>query len=367
MIQCPLPFMHQFIGQNFTKPCCEFTEQSSQTPNQYWHSNELAKIRNDLLTGKWPIGCKTCKTLEANKSKSLRQRSCEEYTIPSEPQVKYIDVRFSNKCNFACRSCEPIFSSRISKENSLHNLEEFYGYKLDKNYVNNSKQIANDIEKYLPTLEKIMFTGGEPTYIEEFYTILEKIINKDIQVCITTNASLISERFLKAVSKIKKLHITISLDAVGQHAEYIRYGTVWSTVEENIQKILKLKCSVMFNSVITAYSLPHLDKLVDFIIKNEQNEYGADMYICNNPNHLHPCVLPKKSRIWLTEVINYCILKLTNSIRVEDYRNCIDVLKDLKIQLSKNFYDEKKFKLFTNKLDKIRNQKYDNRNLWTNW
>jgi hypothetical protein len=69
----------------------------------------------------------------------------------------------------------------------------------------------------------------------------------------------------------------------------------------------------------------------------------------------------------LTEVINYCILKLTNSIRVEDYRNCIDVLKDLKAQLSKNFYDEKKFKLFTDKLDKIRNQKYDNRNLWTNW
>ena len=123
----------------------------------------------------------------------------------------------------------------------------------------------------------------------------------------------------------------------------------------------------MFNSVITAYSLPHLDKLVDFIIENEQNEYGADMYICNNPSHLHPCVLPKKSRIRLTEVINYCILKLTNSIRVEDYRNCIDVLKDLKAQLSKNFYDEKKFKLFTDKLDKIRNQKYDNRNLWTNW
>ena len=208
MIQCPLPFMHQFIGQNFTKPCCEFTEESSQTPNEYWHSNELAKIRNDLLTGKWPIGCKTCKTLEENNSKSLRQRSCEEYTIPSQPQVKYINVRFSNKCNFACRSCEPIFSSRISKENSLHNLEEFYGYKLDKNYVNNSKQIANDVEKYLPTLEKIMFTGGEPTYIEEFYTILEKITDKDIQVCITTNASLISKRFLKAVSKIKKLHLS---------------------------------------------------------------------------------------------------------------------------------------------------------------
>ena len=359
--------MHQFIGQHFTKPCCEFTIESKKTPKQFWESNELSQIREQLTNGEWPEGCSTCKKLEESNNLSLRQRSCKDYTMPQQPTVKFIDVRFSNKCNFACRTYEPIFSSRISTENNRHNLKEFYGYSLQNNYVQNPKQIANEIEDYLPTLEKIMFTGGEPTYMDEFYQIIDKIQNQNVEVLITTNASLITDKFLKAVKNIERLHITISLDAVGKNAEYIRYGTIWENVENNIQKILNLKCSVMFNTVISAYSLPYLDKLVDYIIDNEQDQYSADMYICNNPKHLHPCVLPESARLRLTDTINYCIIKLTNSARVEDYANCIQVLNELKIQMKQNYLNDNKFKEYTKKLDSIRKQKYDNRNLWSNW
>jgi MoaA/NifB/PqqE/SkfB family radical SAM enzyme len=358
--------MHQFIGQNFTKPCCDFTESSTLTPLQYWNSKELATVRTELENGMWPKGCSSCKYQEKNNQISLRQRSLNEYSIPDTPNVEYVDLRLSNKCNFACRSCEPIFSSRISKESNAHNLKDYYGYSLDKNYVEHTEQISNDIKEMIPKIKKLMFTGGEPTYIKQFYDILDTC-DTNINLLITTNASMIDDKFLEYAKRFHNLHITLSIDAVGKSAEYIRYGSIWKTIDQNIQKILSLKCSVMYNTVLSAYSVPYVESLVDYIIKNEQDAYGADMYICNYPQHLNPCVLPKEFRNYLTEQLNRSIVKLSNSKRAEDYYNAIQVLKSLIVQLDTDYRDNTKFKTFTDKLDTIRNQKYDYRDMWTNW
>ena len=357
MINCPLPYMHQFIGQNFTKPCCNFGIDSSKTPKEYWHSSELATVRSELESGVWPIGCRTCEAQEKNNQLSLRQRSLQEHSMPNEPLVEYVDVRLSNKCNFACRTCEPQFSSRIAKESQVHDLHKYYGYSLDNNYVEHSQQISEDIKQILPNIKKLMFTGGEPTYIEQFYDILQ-VCNSDTNLLVTTNASMISDRFLSSVQKFDNLHITLSIDAVGEHAEYIRYGTDWSIVDANIQKILGLNCSVMYNTVLSAYSVPYLESLVDYIITHEQDNYGADMYICTYPEHLHPCVLPVESRDNLISSLKSCILKLSASSRSEDYTNAIKTLDDLITMLKTEQRPDSKFLAFTKQLDTIRNQKY---------
>ncbi len=357
--------MHQFIGQNFTKPCCEFTEHSSLAPNEYWNSAELASVRTELENGTWPSGCSSCQYKEENNQLSLRQRSLQEYAMPNIASVEYLDVRLSNKCNFACRSCEPIFSSRIAKEAKVHKLKKFYGYELDKNYVEHSNQISQDVQQMLPTVKKLMFTGGEPTYIKQFYDILD-VCNPETQLLVTTNASMIDAKFLSYAKRFPNLHITLSIDAVGEPAEYIRYGTDWNTVDENIQKILGLKCSVMFNTVLSAYSVPYLETLVDYIIAHEQDAYSADMYICTTPKHLHPCVLPQDTRKRLTTIVTDCIVKLNNSKRQEDYKNCIQVLTELNQQLQDTFIDNTEFYEFTETLDIIRGQKYDYWNLRSN-
>ena len=170
---------------------------------------------------------------------------------------------------------------------------------------------------------------------------------------------MIDDKFLSYAKKFAKLHITVSLDAVGEPAEYIRYGTVWKTVDANIQKILNLKCSVMINSVISAYSIVHLESLVDYIIAHEQDEYSADMCICTMPMHLNPCVLPKNSRNKLINITERCISKLSASPRFEDYSDSLLVLDGLKQQLTKVFLSSDKFLEHTNTLDSIRKQKYD--------
>lgn len=356
--------MHQFIGQNFTKPCCDYTINSNKTPAEFWTSDELATLRKTLEQGVWPVGCNSCKNKELENQLSLRQRSLQEYDVPEIPKVEFVDVRLSNKCNFACRTCEPIFSSRIAKENKVHNLHEYYGYSLDKNYIEHSEQISQDIKSMLPNIKKLMFTGGEPTYIEQFYEIIDTC-DRNIHLLVTTNASMIDERFLSYAKQFPNLHITLSIDAIGDTAEYIRYGTRWSEIDKNIKKILELKCSVMYNTVLSAYSVFGLEDLVNYIIANEQDAYGADMYICTNPDHLHPCVLPQSVRNNLTTTIQNCIIKLSNSKRSIDYKNAIQSLNDLLKQLDSVYLDNKKFIKFTKKLDSIRNQKYDNWHLWS--
>ncbi len=355
--------MHQFIGQNFTKPCCNYTVHSSLTPKKYWDSQELVDLKKQLESGIWPRGCGMCKHAEENNIISLRERSLNEYDIPATPSVEYLDIRLSNKCNFACRTCEPMFSSRIAKEVQTHDLHKFFNYQLDKNYVEHSDQISIDVQQHLHTVKKIMFTGGEPTYIKQFYEILDQLIvlgrEDQVHLCVTTNASMIDDKFLSYARKFAKLHITVSLDAVGEPAEYIRYGTVWKTVDANIQKILNLKCSVMINSVISAYSIVHLESLVDYIIVHEQDEYSADMCICTTPMHLNPCVLPKNSRNKLINITERCISKLSASPRFEDYRDSLLVLDGLKQQLTNVFLSSDKFLEYTNTLDSIRKQKYD--------
>lgn len=367
MIKCPLPYMHMFVGQNFTKPCCNYAVDSDLTPSKFWESDNLLHIRDQLESNIWPDGCKLCKQAEESHQLSLRQRSLKEYGMVVDPSVEFLDVRLSNKCNFKCRTCEPIFSSSIAKESKVHNLSQFYGYDLDKNYIEHTPAITSDIINYLPTVKKLMFTGGEPTIIDEFYTILDKCIDigkhKDISLLITTNASKITDQFIKKINQFENVHITLSIDAVGKPAEYIRSGTIWLDVDAGIKRILQTEHSVMFNTVLSAYSVPYLESLVDYIIDNERDTYGADMYICNSPLHLHPCIYDQDKRNNLISILSQCIIKFNSSNRVDDYLNAITTMTDLKTQLAVKQLDSSKFNLFTSTLDKIRD---DHRNCWPN-
>lgn len=41
--------------------------------------------------------------------------------------------------------------------------------------LENTAKLLDDLETYLPYLEKVMFAGGEPLLIEENYRILERL------------------------------------------------------------------------------------------------------------------------------------------------------------------------------------------------
>ena len=85
------------------------------------NSPEYKRLRLEMLEDEPPSECKRCYDLEANGTWTLRNSQNEvrgerakdliASTRPdgSIPDFKmlYMDIRFSNLCNFKCRSCGP--------------------------------------------------------------------------------------------------------------------------------------------------------------------------------------------------------------------------------------------------------------------
>jgi sulfatase maturation enzyme AslB (radical SAM superfamily) len=286
-----------------------------------------------------------------------------QYNLDNVPSsVEYLDLRYSNLCNFSCRTCEPAFSSSIDKEIQINpSLKKYYN-------ITPSVQLFdsyNDIKSMLPKVKRINFTGGEPLLIKKNILVLEELINcnnTDCEILITTNASVINKSIIHLISQFNSVHWTISLDGVENSAEYIRHGTAWNQVNENIHTILAIKQSVAFNTVLSTYSLLDLAKLVRYFaaIKDQYNDQPVELWfaLCESPAFLNPTkvlVDPERTSEELQESITILTSIDSNPLR------SIDALKALHRDI--NCVNIKtteylKFINYTNDLDLVRQQSF---------
>jgi hypothetical protein len=273
-------------------------------------------------------------------------------TVPS--QLLYLDIRWSNLCNFSCRSCEPAFSSEIAREQEKYPVHRF------------NDRAVSGIFDTLDDILRINFTGGEPVLIKENILILEKLLDmgkNDCEILITTNGSIINYKIIELIKQFKNVHWTISLDAVDSAAEYIRNGTVWTKLKNNIDIILSFKHSVAFNCVVSAYSVLVLSNLVRYFLdlKNQHTDQPLELWftICNYPKVLQPNALPDhlkpRAHIELNSSIEILTQITDNPIRaISDLfslRDNIDT-SDIKKQ--------NQFVAFTEQLDLKRKQNFEN-------
>jgi len=361
---CPLPWIHQFVTTDSVKTCCNGRVKGTVDPVGFYHSDSVKNIKQSILEGKMHVNCVDCARLEQQGYTSIRQEAIRDYpfynskNIPD--QIEYLDLRYNNLCNFSCRTCEPAFSSSIGKETAQHQILTKY-YQASTT-VNSFDTVAYDIFSFLPNIKKINFTGGEPLLIKDNLKILEKLVELEkfnCEILITTNCSVYNHQWHNILSKFKKVHWTLSIDAVEQYAEYIRYGTDWPVVDKNIRSILQLGHSVAFNTTVSAYSILNIDKLVKYYLEVSQFSKGPIelwFHLCNNPRHLHPGVLRGEQQNKAKSSINITITELNQF--ADKYKINIDFLKNVEKNL--NSIDlNSKFIEFTKDLDSIRNQNFE--------
>ena len=114
-------------------PCCIYeTQEQHHDINSYWNSKEIVKVREEMLSGKKPKGCRKCWQAERNGILSYRQilnkerldlfkNRLQDVRLDAQP----IQVKFTvgNQCNLACRMCLPNLSSGVKKVWDLLGLE----------------------------------------------------------------------------------------------------------------------------------------------------------------------------------------------------------------------------------------------------
>jgi len=221
-----------------------------------------------------PSVCSGCQKQERTQGRSQRTDSQQDYNYQRfvDTKIDFVDYRASNICNFKCRSCEPAFSHGIAAEARNNTVMAKYYPVLDTKTVAIDAANIEWVRENLAQINRLMITGGEPTYMPEIQLLVEKIVydQLDIDVMITTNASFVNDFWCEATRLYPKLHWTVSLDAVGPAAEIVRHGTKWSVVERNVRWLSQHAASMDINTVVTNLNVMQLAPLLTFVHEIQQ-------------------------------------------------------------------------------------------------
>lgn len=387
---CPAPWSHIYYQVNSPSPCHIIRNHHlNMTPEEYFKSDWLKRIKTDMIEGRVPKECTNCKNKEDLGLKSTRGAMWKYFNVGPEPNyedqwfynkfdidsptfLRRIELRFSNLCNMKCRMCDETSSSEWALEKKQHNLLP--------NRINNPGGAVDTTKNHIikitedkiaglkdtalmSELRRVCFTGGEPFLIKEYYDymdfLIESGLHKQADVELFTNCSVYNPLFIERLYKFKNVEFVMSIDGVGKTAEYIRHGTPWSTIEKNVLLLNQLRSPINLyvNVAISAYTLLDVANLARFLMKlRETNDtIGVKCYTVlmpglrfqHAPKHLQQRMLDQVNEaIEILSSPNYLIFKneLTN-IRVK-----LLEMKEIDVD---SFYK------FTSTFDNIRNESFE--------
>ena len=298
---CVLPWVHFHAwpdGKVF--PCCvaDSTKPVSTTDKEtvldIMNSDRFKEIRVNMLSEGYVEECKRCYELEEYGIFTLRMgqngnRGAKSLDLINSTQpdgtitkfnMKYMDIRFSNFCNFKCRSCGPSCSSVWAQEHvDMHgkeNLQEFFGMK--KIVISNNEEnvFFSKLEHHLMDVEEVYFAGGEIIITDEHYKCLDFWIKNgktDIELNYTSNFSTLKYKqkdLLGYWKKFSNVRVWASLDGMGKHAEIIRAGTDWDRIEANMKRIKDEAPNVKFSitPTVSIWNVHAFPKFLDYLVEN---------------------------------------------------------------------------------------------------
>lgn len=323
---CMMPWVHMHaFPDGRAYPCCladywhPVGDLRKSTMEQVWNERPLRDMRKNMLADKPSVQCTKCYEQEANGFFSMRNDANRNYghhindinltrqdgTHP-EFRIRYWDVRFSNLCNFSCRSCGPIFSSNWYNDHvKLYNRRpDVLGRDMARvEYTAGDEDaMLEQMLPHIPYLEQVYFAGGEPLIMKEHYFMLEKLLEhdkKDIRIQYNTNFSELrfkDKHVFDYWQHFKNVSVGASLDASGARAELIRRGTNWTQVEKNRELMMREVPHVDFyiSATISAMNVLHV-----LAFHREWVQMGLidakdfNVNICQSPDWYRIDILPE--------------------------------------------------------------------------
>jgi organic radical activating enzyme len=296
-------------------------EELKRNPTALHNTNFKKEKRREMLNGGRPTECNYCWNVEDN-SNSYSDRvfkSTEPWSFEHLDEIKnldwrenynpkYVEVSFSNTCNFKCSYCSPMFSSKWTEE-----IERHGGYPTSTNFndmtwVKETGQMPYKHSEENPYVESFWnwwpdlyndlhtfrVTGGEPLLSKDTWKLMEFIAttetpNRKLNLSINTNLGVpknLIERFVTLSKKIidenrvNELIVFTSCDAYGEQSEYIRNGMDFNLFLENVEYVLSElpKVTVVVMSTFNAMSVFSYDKLIDKIFELKKKYQNSERY-----------------------------------------------------------------------------------------
>ena len=314
--------------------------------------------RKEMLQGTRPAECDYCWKIEDSSADTISDRIYKSGMTWAYPYIdnivtnkwdqdidpSYLEINFSNVCNFKCSYCSPNVSSKWMEE------IEQYGPYPTSTYFNNIKWLESSntmpipnreanpyidaFWQYFPEIEKklhtLRVTGGEPLLSKDTFKLIDHLIdspNNNLAFGVNTNLNPpedILDKFIERLKilsqKVKEINLFTSAEAWGACSEYIRFGMNYNSWLKNIKRILDEIPNIylIIMSTYNILSITSYDKfLLDVLqLKQKYNKAGEkikvllDIPYLNNPAHQSIFILEKpeqhfvKSHLSLMESVS---------------------------------------------------------------
>jgi len=375
---CILPWIHFYANPDGNVlPCCIGNHRKplgnvqKESILNVWNSEKYRTMRLNMLSGKRCDECQSCYHAEDSGVNSFRQSVNRDYAeyIPlvnktnvdgslDEMDLKYLDIRWSNICNFKCRSCSSTYSSSwATEDNKNGNKKPVYIFAGG----DNNDKLYEELKPHITGVKEIYFAGGEPLLMDKHYDMLEYLIetnNTDIKIRYNTNLSSLhfkNKSVLEMWKKFSNVHLNVSLDSWSDRAEYIREGTDWKKIEENILTV-KSECPHIYfgiASVVSIFNVLTLPEFIDYLFQNKlvDSKTTASFYSLINPDFYSFSIFDDKTRMLAIEKLSD---RQYNGHIKSQIENVIRHLKSSVVNVDL----QKQFKHHTDYYDSIRNRKF---------
>jgi hypothetical protein len=341
---CMAPWTHTYLSpQTERRMCCasrepaqnfeQYIDTSSGTGNyipltleQHWNSEHMRSVRRRMMAGETLPECEVCnsKLLNTDVYRSYfdhlfgsKYQLAMELTTPdgsTKMQPVSWDYRFSNLCNFKCRTCGDMLSSSWESEQQEHKMIDWANPKNNwmrprvKEQITKfqdtaiEQEFSNAVESH--QVEEVYWVGGEPLMYEQHWRYMKRIIElgdgPHVYARYNTNLSRTCYRgidlFTDILDHVRDYQICASLDGTGAIGEYIRTGLRYDQWLANFRQAVahrRYSRQVRIDFTLTLPGLFEIERIVQ-LAQEHNTEILAKLIFSFSPDIImSPLALPR--------------------------------------------------------------------------
>lgn len=253
-------------------PCCWFSHKTDVA-----NISDFNKIKSSISqVTHWIPECYSCHQIEESGSYgdiSPRLRSFNEIPADIPDNVPgWIEISIDTTCNAACVMCGPHHSTTWRKQEVKFGLKTLNDLPDLVDPMHWLEIIKNKFP--MDYVKSVSFLGGEPMESQvpvEFLKLLKATHGSlnDIKVHIQTNSSLApSDELVKLISECKEVLFNLSIDAIEERLEYLRYPLKWERITQTIDYLKQLElsnCQIMVLATINPFNVYYYDELEQWV------------------------------------------------------------------------------------------------------
>jgi organic radical activating enzyme len=356
-------------------------------PSALHNTRHKKQERAMMLVGEKPKGCQYCWNVESLSDNHISDRMIRNasiYTIDRLEEIRentwnydinpeYIELAFSNECNFKCGYCHPMSSTSFQQEIKKHGpYETVKNHRLDIDWFNPYEEERNPYIKawweWWPEMSKTLnilrITGGEPTMHRSTWELFDRLRadpRPHLELNLNSNLGVKSafiEKLANNVNdllqnnKVKQFKLFSSMDTWGQRAEYLRTGLDIELWEKNLDiYITKTKSPVAFMCTFNILSVTSFTQFLEKVLE-WRKKY----------DHLFPAGdVTRKVRFdtpYLKEPLQYDMQILPKQEYLKHFDNILQFIQDNKDENDRTRFSDLEYERFRRVRDYFANVDY---------